>query len=337
MFLILGNIVIYGQQTICHKTIKNYSVDDFENNGNGSIGSTYRWQIIENNFNQYIHYITPSGNKISIDWRLIPSGIYTLEVLENGICNQDQKNIEINVLDDITINLESKYYICPTTDTIHISVNSGYDSYQWFNENHQLINMGPHIEINTPGNYQLIVSNGSCTQIFNTTIETIEFPTFVINSNLQNTITITLNGENTPLLFQLEDLNGNVIQPWQSSNQFIQLPKGNYLIKIKTLNGNCITTLNTEIFNLPTFFSPNGDGINDYWNLSTYLNSYPDSIITIFDRYGKVITKLTKKEHFTWDGYKDGKVLRSDSYWYSIDLKNGQRIEGFLLLKNKTY
>lgn len=304
MFLILGNIVIYGQQTICHKTIKKYSVDDFENNGNGSIGSTYHWQIIENNFNQYIHYINPSGNKISIDWRLIPSGLYTLEVLENGICNRDQKNIEINVLDDIAINLESKYYKCPTNDAIHISVNPGYDSYQWFDENNQLINVGPYIEIINSGNYQLIVSNGSCSQTFYTTIETIEFLAFIIDSNLQNTITITLNGGNINLLFQLEDLNGNVIQPWQTSNQFIQIPKGNYLIKIKTLNGNCITSLNTEIFNLPTFFSPNGDGINDSWNLSTYLNSYLDSIITIYDRYGKAITRLTKKEHFTWDGKK---------------------------------
>ena len=337
MFLILGSIVIYGQQTICLKTIKNYSVDEFENNGNGSIGSNYQWQITENNFNQFIHYINPSGNKISIDWRTIPTGTYTLNVLETGICNNDQKSIEINVLDNITINLKPKYYICPTNESIYISVNSGYESYQWLDVNNQLIAISPQVEITTPGDYQLIVSNGICSQTFYTTIEAIEFPTFIVDSNSQNAITITLNGENLNLLYQLEDLNGNIIQPWQTSNQFIQLPKGSYSIKIKTINGDCITSLNTEIFNLPTFISPNSDGINDYWNLSTYLSPYPNSIVTIFDRYGKIITQLTKNENFTWNGKKDGKTLNPDSYWYSIDLKNGQKIEGYFLLKSRTY
>ena len=337
MFLILGNIVIYGQQTICHKTIKNYSVDDFENNGNGTIGSTYRWQIIENNFNQYIHYINPSGSKISIDWRLIPAGIYTLEVLENGICNNDRSNVTINVLDPISVNLNPTYYMCSANETISITAELGYDSYQWLDSNHHVIGTTPRIEINTPGDYQLIVSNNSCSYLFETRVEIINLPTFIINSNSQNTITITINGNYTDYFYQLEDLNGDIIQPWQTYNQFLHLPKRKYIIKIKNINGGCITSLNTEVFNLPTFISPNGDGINDYWDLSSFLHSYPNSIVTVFDRYGKMITEITKNERFIWDGKKNGKILVPDNYWYTIDLRNGQKIEGYLLIKTKTY
>jgi gliding motility-associated-like protein len=60
------------------------------------------------------------------------------------------------------------------------------------------------------------------------------------------------------------------------------------------------------------FFS-NGDGYNDYWNVKGVNASFnTNSIIFIYDRYGKLITKINTNSD-GWDG--TFKSLPSDDYW----------------------
>ena len=52
----------------------------------------------------------------------------------------------------------------------------------------------------------------------------------------------------------------------------------------------------------PVFFSPNSDGVNDFWQL----NNFPedDYQIFIYNRFGRLIKQLnTRKE--TWDGLEN--------------------------------
>ena len=42
----------------------------------------------------------------------------------------------------------------------------------------------------------------------------------------------------------------------------------------------------------PKFFTPNKDGFNDYWQIQA-INKFPNSIIYIFDRFGKLLKQLT--------------------------------------------
>lgn len=68
---------------------------------------------------------------------------------------------------------------------------------------------------------------------------------------------------------------------------------------------------------IPIFFTPTGDGINDGWapkNTSLYLNM----VVSIFDRHGRLITTLKQGEK--WDGKYEGKPLPSGDYWYVLDL-----------------
>lgn len=86
---------------------------------------------------------------------------------------------------------------------------------------------------------------------------------------------------------------------------------------------------------LPNAFSPNNDGINDFWDYSL-LNALQDIELKIYDRYGKLVYMHTN--NFFWNGKVNGKVLQSDSYWvvYSYTSK-GLRVSNktmWLLLKN---
>lgn len=75
---------------------------------------------------------------------------------------------------------------------------------------------------------------------------------------------------------------------------------------------------------VPNAFSPNGDGINDVWNIEK-IQTYNNCVVTVFNRYGQVVFKstgYTKK----WDGRFNFNPLPFGTYYYTIDLKNGTKV-----------
>jgi gliding motility-associated-like protein len=70
------------------------------------------------------------------------------------------------------------------------------------------------------------------------------------------------------------------------------------------------------LINSPKFFTPNGDGFNETWNIIG-LPVQNKSVIYIFDRYGKLLKELDPNGP-GWDGTYNGYPLPSDDYWFSI-------------------
>ena len=74
-------------------------------------------------------------------------------------------------------------------------------------------------------------------------------------------------------------------------------------------------------------FTPNGDGMNDYWlvNMSA---CYRTAIVQVFNRYG---TKVYESRNYAnnWDGTWKGKPLPDGTYYYviTLDLVNGKRVQ----------
>ncbi|MEN8124533.1 MAG: T9SS type B sorting domain-containing protein [Bacteroidota bacterium] len=69
---------------------------------------------------------------------------------------------------------------------------------------------------------------------------------------------------------------------------------------------------------IPDFFTPEGDGINDTW-YPINIQAYPNITVKVFDRYQRLIGSY-KGIHSSWDGNYDGKPLPSGDYWYVIKL-----------------
>jgi gliding motility-associated-like protein len=67
----------------------------------------------------------------------------------------------------------------------------------------------------------------------------------------------------------------------------------------------------------PTAFTPDGDGINDVWNLKE-LSSYPDNRVRIFNRWGHLIFE-SEGYNTPWDGTFRGEELPSGSYFFTIE------------------
>ncbi|TCD00198.1 T9SS type B sorting domain-containing protein [Pedobacter psychroterrae] len=81
----------------------------------------------------------------------------------------------------------------------------------------------------------------------------------------------------------------------------------------------------------PTAFSPNGDGVNDSWNID-YLAGFPGCQVRIFNRFG---LKLYESTGYTnpWDGKSNGVSLPSGTYYYVIALeKDMETVSGSITI-----
>jgi len=68
-------------------------------------------------------------------------------------------------------------------------------------------------------------------------------------------------------------------------------------------------------------FSPNGDLVNDVWNIGNS-ELYPEIEVTIYNRWGQPVWKSARGYPVPWDGKSTGAPLPVDSYHYVIDLHN---------------
>ena len=90
------------------------------------------------------------------------------------------------------------------------------------------------------------------------------------------------------------------------------------------LNINVITPEEIQItkpeLNIPKFFTPNGDGINDTWNIKwNNISNYKIIEVNIYNRYGKILKKINSFDN-GWDGTYNGKLMPPNDYWVAIKL-----------------
>jgi gliding motility-associated-like protein len=83
---------------------------------------------------------------------------------------------------------------------------------------------------------------------------------------------------------------------------------------------------------VPNAFSPNGDGINDDWQI-TNLITYPEAIVQVFNRNGQLVYQ-SRGYGRAWNGTYNGKPLPVGTYYYVIDLKTDyfQRLTGWVFI-----
>lgn len=97
---------------------------------------------------------------------------------------------------------------------------------------------------------------------------------------------------------------------------------------------------------VPTGFSPNGDGIQDYWRIQC-IENYPDARVEVFNRWGN---RVYERDNFGnsdihgttdawWDGSSSNKAtfgsgkLPAGTYYYILDLRDGSSpLSGFIFL-----
>ena len=193
------------------------------------------------------------------------------------------------------------------------------------------------ISVNAPGLFTVTVTDISAEACSNTrsievvpsniaTINNID----VVDASDNNSITIEVSGEGL-YEFALDNING----PYQSSNTFNNVTIGVHTVFVRDIKNNCgIVSEEVFVLGFPSFFTPNGDGVNDLWFAKGFsVSGINVTSIQIFDRYGKLIKVLTTNSN-GWDGTFNGVKMPTNDYWFVAQLSDGRTIRNHFTLKN---
>ena len=219
-----------------------------------------------------------------------------------------------NICFDSVTNSNTSYTISTDLDEVN-------HQFEWFKDSFKLSQNASSLIVNDSGTYTVIVKNSTTNCISkpkNVTVILIN-NSVTIDYTLTNafeenqSIRITASGGSGNFRYQLD----NGIP--QSSPFFEKVKAGDHLITVIDNIGCSPSTLKVTLINYPHFFTPNGDGWNEYWNVIG-LTDQPNSKIYLFDRYGKLLKEMSGQS-LGWDGTFNGHPLPSSDYWFRVIYK----------------
>lgn len=241
---------------------------------------------------------------------------------------------DIDITGEGVVCLNTKDYITLTSGLA--GATGGY-SFEW-----STLETSPTIEVNQPGVYTVKVTDLSntagCSRTRTITVTASDIANIVdievLDLRDNNVVTITAMPNNTAASttysYSLDMPDG----PYQTSNVFENVPAGMHTVYVYDDQGCGIVHKDISVLEIPKFFTPNGDGINDTWNIiGVNALFYEKSRIYVFDRFGKLLADIDPRG-LGWDGFIDGRRLPATDYWYVVELDNGRTVKGhFSLLR----
>ena len=189
------------------------------------------------------------------------------------------------------------------------------------------------IEINQTGTYTVTVTNvNGCSKERRITVLPSNIATFtdidVVDVSDNNTVTVFVTGEGD-YHYAID----NEFGPYQDDNTFEGVRPGFHTIYVRDKNECGIVDQVISVVGFPKFFTPNDDGFNDTWQVYGVSSQFqPNSLIYIFDRFGKLLKQLDPKGP-GWDGTFNGDPLPTSDYWFAVTLEDGRVFKSHFTLK----
>lgn len=242
------------------------------------------------------------------------SGIYS-DTLQNTAGCDSLVITRLNVLPSPQPNLGANRNICAGINTI---LNPGiFSNYMWSNGS-----TNPTISINSPGAYWVRVTGANGCRAIDSLIvaRLVSVPTQLLPATRElcagDAINLQVNGYN--------------LITWNTGDSTSSITVRNagwYAVKVATIEGcegtdsTLVTTLlNCIPFNIPNAFTPNNDGLNDFFR-PIIQQEIADYKFTVFNRWGQQVFVSTQKNE-GWDGTIKGQLAENGSYVYLVQYKN---------------
>ncbi|RZJ70400.1 T9SS type B sorting domain-containing protein [Flavobacterium sp.] len=195
--------------------------------------------------------------------------------------------------------------------------NSGY-SFVWTNNGQPLATISNSHLATEAGNYLVVATNlaTGCVNSASATVTAVGAITVTADTprdfaDVTNVVVNVSGGSgNYSYLLDGEQL--------QTTNVFYNVSAGDHTIEVRDENGCGVETITFFFLDYPHYFTPNGDGFHDYWNING-LSGQAESKISIFDRYGKLIKQIKPSDTSGWDGTYNGHPLPSTDYWFVLE------------------
>jgi gliding motility-associated-like protein len=250
-----------------------------------------------------------------------PQTLYArLEAVNAGCYATTSFNLIVNPKPVIV--MPDSVVVCPGSTTV-LEAPEGFESYRWSTGQ-----SGRMIIVNTTGTYTLTVAvtvngmwceNSKTITVYESAppvirkVETTDWTTD------ENTITVLVSGNGN----YEYSINGST---YQDSPQFNGLQSGIYTVYVRDKEGCGSDSEDVTLLMHPKFFTPNGDGVNDFWHI-LYSWKEPTLVVHILDRYGKYIATINAGNP-RWDGKSNGQDLPATDYWFVAERQDGRRYRG---------
>ncbi|AEH00200.1 T9SS type B sorting domain-containing protein [Lacinutrix sp. 5H-3-7-4] len=268
-------------------------------------------------------------------------------VVDNGqdssICYETAEvTLQVNPLP--AFDLDDSYLLCINTNGTEVVnsplVDTGLDaslySFEWSYEGNVMAGeTGPSIMPTEGGNYSVIVTDTStsantmCMSSDSTVVDVSEPP--VISYELltaafadQHDVQVTASGSTATSIAVYEfSLNGGAWQLGTAnadgsySHTFTNIPAGGIVVTARDVNGCGEVSEEIMVLDYPVYFTPNGDGYNETWNIYS-ISNYPDAKIYIFDRFGKLLKQISPLGD-GWNGTYNGNPMPTSDYWFTVE------------------
>ena len=290
-------------------------------------GTNFEWTVVSSNVTG-----ASDGSGIAIVQTLeAPSvtgtAVYTVVPVLNG-CYGSPITVTVTVnplpkpvLEDGTLCIIQATGEVYQTYTLNTGLSATGYSFDWYFNGGLIAGANaPTYTADEVGLYSVIVTNTTTTCESEEVFATVDFvnpatsfSTVVTEAFTNNaTITVSVPDGTGTLLYQLDE------GAYQESNVFTGVSAGEHTVTVIDTEGCTFMTQTVLVIDYPKYFTPNGDGHNDTWNIIGM--NQADAKLYIFDRYGKLIKQISPSSGSDgWDGTYNGQQLPSTDYWFSLD------------------
>lgn len=300
--------------------------------------SNIETEIIGNQSGLKVMYYDTNGNQLPSPFpalfRNTESKSQTIKIrVENEMNNlcYSETSFDLVVNELPRVKIDKNYFLCNLEASLHLSVENNLDSYSWEFEGNVISNTNEADLINA-GKYSLVVGkiqndvyceNKFDFELIRSVLPTIKSIRYQELSD-HNFIEIIPSFEGN-LEYSIDGVN------YQDSNYFSNIQGGTYIAYVRDKEGCGKDSKEVIVIDYPKFFTPNHDGYNDLWQIAS-ISKYPNSKISIFDRYGKLLKDLFSND-LGWDGSYNGAEMPSDDYWFKANFDNKTMFSGHFSLK----
>ena len=262
---------------------------------------------------------------------------YKFTVTRQTVCvTEDELDVQVKAKPEVTI---EDVNLCAGDKTILKAEATGDEliGYVWTNgAGEEFTTTNLTVNPDSTEYYTITVKSKSCGDTSATVkVTVVDLPELEVDSIALRSREVKVLSGGSSINFEYRIDNGS----WQSDGMFENIAYALHTAYAKDELG-CEGSLMFEVVAppvvLPEFFTPQGDGVNDEWDLAKILDVYPDAVVKVFDRYGKVVAEL-KGDVDSWDGSYNGKMLPSTDYWYTINIPEIDRMYSghFTLIRSK--
>ena len=258
-----------------------------------------------------------------------------IESLLNGECLSVGNYVELTVFPLPEFELIKETIYCTNLEPITISAENpeGQYTYEWKSSAGEILGSSPELIVSSGGSYTVIAtSTMNCeslprtVQVYESSIASLSQEDIDVEDG-EELNTISINTTNLGIGDYEYALDGN---SFQDEPYFDGVSPGIHTVSVRDKNKCGVTSIQVAVIGFQKFFTPNGDGYNDNWQVDGII-SQPGSDIYIYDKFGKLLAKIDALSQ-GWDGNYNGKQMPSSDYWFKVQLTDGRIYTGHFSL-----